>query len=285
MHSLSRGDVNNVVDNARHLHLVSDSTGETVAAVARACLVQFEGMHLTEHPWPMVRSPAQLERVVEHIKAQPGLVIFTLVDPALRQQLQDACWALQLPCVAVLDPVLNAMSAYVGLESQSQPGRQHILDADYFRRIEAMEYALQHDDGQATWNLAEADVILIGVSRCSKTPTCLYLANRGIKAANIPLVPGVPLPDGLEQQTKALIVGLTNDPTHLVQLRRTRLQELNEVRVTDYIDLERVRDEVTQARRLFSRHGWPVIDVSRRAIEETAAEIIGLLSARTQEAP
>jgi len=172
----------------------------------------------------------------------------------------------------------------VGLESQSQPGRQHILDADYFRRIEAMEYALQHDDGQATWNLAEADVILIGVSRCSKTPTCLYLANRGIKAANIPLVPGVPLPDGLEQQTKALIVGLTNDPTHLVQLRRTRLQELNEVRVTDYIDLERVRDEVTQARRLFSRHGWPVIDVSRRAIEETAAEIIGLLSARTQEA-
>lgn len=268
-----------------HLHLVSDSTGETVSAVARACLVQFEGVSVTEHAWHMVRTPPLLEKVVATIAAQPGLVLFTLIDRAMRQQLQDACWARQIPCVAVMDPVLNAMAAYLGMESAAQPGRQHNMDAEYFRRIEAMEYALAHDDGQGTWDLTQADVILLGVSRTSKTPTCIYLANRGVRAANIPLVPGVPLPEEIVSQTKALVVGLTNDPAHLVALRRTRLQELNEQRNTDYIDLERVRAEVQEARKLFSRHGWPVIDVSRRAIEETAAEVLALLQARRQEAP
>lgn len=265
------------------LHLVSDSTGETVTAVARACLVQFEQVEVTEHSWSMVRSASQIDAIAAEIGKLPGLVLFTLVDRDLRQRLQDACWALQLPCVAVLDPVLNAMAAHLGIESASQPGRQHALDADYFRRIEAMEFSLAHDDGQASWDISEADVILLGVSRTSKTPTCLYLANRGVKAANIPLVPGVPLPEEITALTVPLIVGLTNNPEHLVELRRTRLKELNEHSQTDYIDIERVRTEVTEARKLFSRHGWPVIDVSRRAIEETAAEVITLLNARKRE--
>lgn len=263
-----------------NLHLVSDSTGETVKALARACLVQFEDLEVNEHDWTMIRSSAQIDAVAAEIRKLPGLVLFTLVDRDLCQRLQDACWTLQLPCVAVLDPVLNALAAHLGVESASQPGRQHALDADYFRRIEAMEYALAHDDGQATWDLAEADVILLGVSRTSKTPTCLYLANRGIKAANIPLVPGVPLPETITTLTVPLVVGLTNNPQHLVELRRTRLRDLNEGSETDYIDFERVSSEVNEARRLFAHHGWPIIDVSRRAIEETAAEVASLLSAR-----
>ncbi len=266
-----------------NLHLVSDSTGETVSGVARACLVQFEDIEVSEYSWNMVRSPLQLEKVMEEVRRLPGLVLFTLVDRELRQALQDACWQLQLPCVAVLDPVLNAMTAHLGVDFKSQPGRQHALDAEYFKRIEAMEYALAHDDGQNNWNLKDADVILLGVSRTSKTPTCLYLANRGIKAANIPLVPGFTLPDGFEEMTHPLIVGLTNNPEQLVELRRTRLREMNEGNETDYIDIEQVRSEITEARRLFSKHGWPVIDVSRRAIEETAAEVASLLAERKRE--
>lgn len=261
-----------------HIYLVSDSTGETVAAIARACLVQFDGVGVIEHPWHMVRSLPQVDRMAEEMQKTPGLVIFTLVNPEIREYLQNKCWALQIPCVAVLDPVLTAMTAHFGLKSKSQPGRQHVMDADYFRRIAAMEFALAHDDGQGADRLSEADVILLGVSRTSKTPTCLYLANRGIKAANIPLVPGVFLPETLAGLKNPLIVGLSKDPQQLVELRRTRLRELHKSSATDYIDLEHVRREIQEARRLFAEQGWPVIDVSRRAIEETAAEIVSLLA-------
>lgn len=261
-----------------HIHLVSDSTGETVAAVARACVVQFEGVEIIEHPWNMVRSTLQVDRMIDGLLLHPGLVIYTLVNDEIRHYLQERCWAFQTPCIAVLDPVMSALASFLGRESQSLPGRQYVMDADYFKRIAAMEFALAQDDGQFIDKLAEADVILLGVSRSSKTPTCLYLANRGIKAANVPLVPGVPLPDGLTELKGPLIVGLTKDPQQLVELRRTRLRELHEESETDYIDLERVRTEVQEARRLFNRQGWPVIDVSRRAIEETAAEIISLLA-------
>lgn len=264
------------------LHLVSDSTGETALAVSRACLVQFENLAIQEHVWSMVRSPDQLESVISEISDNPGLVVYTLLDPILQRRLEEACWGLQLPCVAVLDPVFNAFAMHWGAPSARQPGRQHSLDADYFKRIAAMEFALAHDDGQGTWDLADADVIVLGVSRTSKTPTCLYLANRGVKAANIPLVLDMILPDDV-LNSKALIVGLTNSPTHLVELRKTRLRELNEDKTTAYIDLEQVQQEVLQARKLFSRHGWPIIDVSRRAIEETAAEIITLLQKQMQE--
>jgi len=263
-----------------HLHLVSDATGETINSVARACLAQFEGVEPIEHFWNLVRTDRQLDMVIQGIRDNPGLVMFTLVNDRLRRRMQDTCRDLQVPCIPVLDPLIAALGAYLGLESQSQPGRQHALDAEYFGRIEAMDFALNHDDGQSGWTLHEADVILVGVSRTSKTPTCLYLANRGIKAANVPFVPGCPLPVELDQVTRPLIVGLTKDPERLIQIRRNRLKLLNQGEETSYTNPEVVRQEIAEARRFYSRKGWPVIDVSRRSIEETAAEIIGLLARR-----
>lgn len=263
-----------------HLHLVSDATGETINSVARACVSQFDQVQPIEHFWNLVRTERQLDMVLEGIRENPGLVMFTLVNDKLRHKLQEVCHGLGVPSISVLDPLIDAMGAYLGQQSQSKPGRQHALTAEYFGRIDAMDFALNHDDGQSAWGLHDADVVLVGVSRTSKTPTCIYLANRGIKAANIPYVPGIPLPSELDQLTRPLIVGLTKDPERLVQIRRNRLKLLNQGDDTSYTDPERVRDELLEARRLFTRKGWAVIDVSRRSIEETAAEVMMLLARR-----
>jgi regulator of PEP synthase PpsR (kinase-PPPase family) len=268
-----------------HLHLVSDSTGETVHSVARACLVQFEEAEAVEHIWSMVRTKMQMERVIHGIEANPGVVLFTLVDEGLRAVLQEGCRKLQMAAIPVLDPVLAVLASRLGRKSRGLPGQQHLLDSDYFRRIDAMTFALAHDDGQSAWGLKDADVVLVGVSRTSKTPTCMYLANRGIKAANVPIVPGTPLPNELFSLTGPLVVGLTNDPERLVQLRQNRLQLLHQEhdRPTEYTDSSAVREEVQKARRLFTERHWPVIDVTRRSIEETAAAILRLLARRHGE--
>jgi [pyruvate, water dikinase]-phosphate phosphotransferase / [pyruvate, water dikinase] kinase len=266
--------------NRFHLHLVSDSTGDTVHSVARACLVQFEGAQAIEHVWSMVRTRSQMERVIAGIDVNRGLVLFTLVNDALRQALQESCRRLQVPAIPVLDPVISALASYLGRESSGLPGRQHLLDSEYFARIDAMTFAINHDDGQSPWGIEEADICLVGVSRTSKTPTCLYLANRGVKAANVPFVPGVVLPAELLQAQKPLIVGLTNDPERLILLRRNRLNMLDHHEATDYTDIEAVRAEVREARRVFAERHWPVIDVTRRSIEETAAAIYKLYQRR-----
>lgn len=257
-----------------HLHLVSDSTGETVLHVARACLVQFKGVEATEHVWPMVRGPEQVDEIVQAALEQPGLILFTFVNSELRAMLEDRCRPHGIPCIAVLDPVINAFAGHLGAEFRADPGRQHIMDAEYFIRIEAMNFALAHDDGQMTRDLDKADVVLVGVSRTSKTPTSMYIANRGVRAANVPIVPGCPLPDELFKTGKPLIVGLIKDPKRLVQVRRQRLKFLNQDEETDYTDPEMVAREVKEASRLFMKHGWPVIDVTRKSIEETAATIL-----------
>lgn len=267
-----------------HLHLVSDATGETINNVARACLVQFPEVEPIEHTWSMVRSERQLRKVLDGIGANPGLVLFTFVDDSLRGVLEDGCRGLGVPCIAVLDPVLGALASFFHMQARHIPGRQHMLDSEYFARIEAMNYVLAHDDGQMTRDLDKADVVLVGVSRTSKTPTSLYLANRGIKAANVPYVPGVPLPPEIETLARPLVVGLTCDPNALVQVRRNRLRMINDTEDTSYTDIDIVRSEVTAARQLFARHGWPVLDVSRRSIEETAAAIMQMLAER-QETP
>ena len=266
-----------------NLHLVSDSTGETVNTIARACIVQFEGVEVSEHTWPMVRTRKQLDDICVEIEAEPGLVMFTLLDSALRVALQDFCRQVQVPCISVLDPFIAAFGSYLGAESRGLPGRQHATDAEYFARIEAMNFVMHHDDGQSLGDLKEARVILVGVSRTSKTPTCIYLANRGIKAANVPIVPTSPLPEGLIQATGALIIGLTEDPVRLVQVRRNRLRLTKDDPETDYTSLENVKQEVAAARRLFNQRGWPVIDVTRRSIEETAAAVLKLLAQRERE--
>lgn len=260
-----------------HLHLVSDATGETIHSVARACLSQFEGVEPHEHHWTLVRTTGHVEKVLASVADHPGVVMFTIVNDALRTSLQDGCRDLGVPCIPILDPVIATLGAYLGLESQGEAGRQHVLDANYFDRIDAMTYALNHDDGQGVWNLHNADIVLVGVSRTSKTPTSMYVANRGYKVANVPLVPGVdPPPElfALDKVTGPVIIGLTKTPERLIQLRKNRLRQLSQEDDTDYVHPETVREEVANARRLFTKNNWPVVDVTRRSIEETAAAIL-----------
>ena len=259
-----------------HLHLVSDATGETIHSVARACLSQFEGVEPHEHHWTLVRTTGHVEKVLASVTDNPGVVMFTIVNATLREALQDGCRRLGVPCIPVLDPVIATLATYLGLESRGEAGRQHVLDSQYFERIDAMTFALNHDDGQGLWNLHNADIVLVGVSRTSKTPTSMYLANRGLKVANVPLVPGVEPPPELfaASGNGPFIVGLTKTPERLIQLRRNRLRLLAQEDDTDYVHLETVREEVANARRLFARNNWPVVDVTRRSIEETAAAIL-----------
>jgi regulator of PEP synthase PpsR (kinase-PPPase family) len=259
-----------------HLHLVSDATGETINSVARACLVQFKGVNPIEHVWSLVRTPGQMEKAIEGIRMQPGAVLYTIVNDELRALLAEGCRHLGVPCIPVLDPVIHTLANYFGVEVSGQPGLQHALDAEYFKRMEAMNFALSHDDGQLFTDLDSADIIIVGVSRTSKTPTCIYLANRGIKAANIPIVPGCPMPDELLRAARPLVLGLTKDPERLVQVRKNRLKMIAQAEDgTDYVDIDRVREEVSAARKFCNQHGWPLIDVTRRSVEETAATIMG----------
>jgi len=261
-----------------HIHLVSDSTGETLKAITAATLVQFPGARADtrRHVWSLVRTAGQMQRVLKSVEADPGMVMFTLVDAEMRSLLEEGCRKLGTPCVAVLDPVLAAMSSFLGEQALTRPGRQHQLDTAYFNRIDAVQFTLAHDDGHLSDSVADADIVLVGVSRTSKTPTAIYLANMGMKTANIPFIPDVPLPPELETLTRPLVVGLTNSPERLLQVRRSRLRSLRQDGETGYVDPARVREEVAQARRYFTERGWPVIDVSRRSIEETAAAILTL---------
>ena len=260
-----------------HVHLVSDSTGETLNAMARAVCARFDNVLPIEHIYALVRSQRQLDRALGDIEEAPGVVIHTIVDEKLRQALEDGCRRLEMPCIPALDPLVSAMSRYLGASTTTRVGAHLRLDNDYFNRMDALNYAIGHDDGQGTQDLDQADVVLVGVSRTSKTPTCIFLAHRGVRAANVPLVPGRPIPDHLTQLKKALVVGLTISPDRLIQIRRNRLLSLHENRESTYIDTDVVRDEIIQARRLYERHGWPTIDVTRRSVEETAAAILNLM--------
>lgn len=264
-----------------HVHLVSDSTGETLNAMAKAVIARFDGVIPIEHIYALVRSPRQMERVLEEVAGAPGVVLHTLVDRDLREQLEEGCRRLQTPQIGALDPLVGALSGYLGTNISTRVGAQHALDHGYFNRIGALDFAIAHDDGQGTLEqLEQADVVLCGVSRTSKTPTCIYLANRGVRAANVPLVPGQEDGERLTRLKNPLVVGLTVSPDRLVQIRRNRLEGLNAARASDYVDHDAVRDETVKARRAFERRGWPTIDVTRRSVEETAAAILNLLSER-----
>lgn len=268
-----------------HLHLLSDSTGETLENIAKAALAQFDDVEVLRHFWPMVRSETHLERILAEIAQNPGLVIFTLVNPEIRRTLEARCRAMGLPSVAPLDPVNHALSSLLGQEMKARPGRQHTLDAAYFARVEAIQFTIAHDDGVNWENWEEADILLAGVSRTSKTPTSIYLANRGFKTANIPIVPESPPPELLYRVKRPMVVGLTTSPERLIQVRRNRLLSLNQRDETAYVEPDAVQREVAYARRMFADNGWPVIDVTRRSIEETAAAIINLHNERNTAQP
>lgn len=266
-----------------HVHLVSDSTGETLNAMARAACARFNNVLEIEHIYALVRSQAQLDRALAEIANAPGVVLHTIVDESLRGALEAGCQKLDMPCFGALDPLVSAMSWYLGAPLSTRVGAQYALDSDYFNRMDALSYALGHDDGQGGQDLSQADVVLVGVSRTSKTPTCIYLAHRGVKAANIPLVPSSGVPARLLELRNVPVVGLTLSPDRLIQIRRNRLRSLNESRESAYVDNDSVRAEVVAARRLFDRLGWPVIDVTRRSVEETAAAVINILSGGTAQ--
>ena len=264
-----------------HLHLLSDSTGETLENIAKAALAQFDGVNnVVKHFWPMVRSETHLERILTDVAANPGLVLFTLVNRDTRRKLENRCRALGLPAVAALDAVSDALSNMLGQEAKARPGRQHVMDAAYFARVDAIQFTIAHDDGLNAQNWEEADILLAGVSRTSKTPTSIYLANRGYKTANIPLVPEAPPPPNLFTVKHPLVVGLITSAERLIQVRRNRLLSLNQTPDTDYVNEDKVKAEVAYARRMFADNGWPVLDVTRRSIEETAAAIINLFNER-----
>ena len=259
-----------------HVHLVSDSTGETLVAMMKASTAQFRSATALEHLHALVRSENQLEQSLEAIESKPGVVLYTLINPERRARLEEFCRRRNIPAVSILDPTLNVLGRYLGSAMSDEVGAQRNLDEAYYDRIEAMDFAMAQDDGQNVQGLAEADIILLGVSRTSKTPTCIYLANRGYKAGNIPLVPGAPLPTILDNFKKPFVVGLVASPDRIVQIREQRLMGLRQTGQTDYIDQDRVRDEMRDAKRMFVRKGYKVIDVTRRSIEETAAQVINL---------
>jgi [pyruvate, water dikinase]-phosphate phosphotransferase / [pyruvate, water dikinase] kinase len=267
--------------NYFHLHLVSDSTGETLITVARAVAAQYANVTAVEHVYPLVRSQKQLDRVLDEIEEAPGIVLFTLLEKDLVGRLEAKCTNINVPSLSIIGPVMQLFEAYLGAATTGRVGAQHVLNAEYFQRIDALNYTMFHDDGQHVEGLEDADVVLIGVSRTSKTPTSIYLANRGVKTGNVPLVPGVPLAPQVELLKRPLVVGLYASPERIVQIRENRLLGLNAHRDDNqYIDKTAVADEVAYSRKLCAKHSWPVIDVTRRSIEETAAGVMKLLAER-----
>jgi regulator of PEP synthase PpsR (kinase-PPPase family) len=262
-----------------HMHMVSDATGETLNTVARAATAYYAGYQPIEHIYTLVRTSKQLDRVISEVEKQPGIVLFTIADIKLKVELEQRCENLSIPCISILDPVIASLATYLNAKSKPHVGGQHVLNAEYFKRIDALNYTMAHDDGQLTEDLESADVILLGVSRSSKTPTSIYLANRGIKTANIPLVPGISAPTNLKLLQQPLIVGLIASADRISQIRRHRLLTLNEGRDTSYIDRKAITEELITMRKLCTANHWPIIDVTRRSIEETAAAIINLMHA------
>lgn len=260
-----------------HLHMISDATGETLIAVARAAAAQYEEVQAIEHVHSMVRTVKRLDRIIAELEEAPGIVLYTLVNRELGEKLEAACRDLGIPCASVLEPVLQLLQSYLGATSGRRIGAQHVLDAEYFQRIDALNFTLIHDDGQLAGSLEHADVVLVGISRTSKTPTSIYLANRGIKTANIPIVQGIDLPPQLEMLKDPLVVGLIASPERILQLRENRILSLNAASPDlAYVDKASIAQEIAFTRKLCARHSWPIIDVTRRSIEEVAAAILAL---------
>jgi regulator of PEP synthase PpsR (kinase-PPPase family) len=260
-----------------NIHLISDSTGETLSSVARAVLSQFEGVESNDFIWPLVRTKPQLDRVMESITKDPGIVMYTILQDDLIENLKKQCYKVKVPCIPVLSHIIGEFSNYLGMDISHTIGRQHLLDGEYFSRVEAISYTITHDDGQSSWDLYDADIVVVGVSRTSKSPTSVYLSCRGYKTANIPFVSIDTIPTTIYDLKKPLIVGLTINPEKLMQIRQTRLALLGQESGSDYIDLESIKNEIAESRKLFAKLNCPIIDVTKRSVEETAAKIIHLV--------
>jgi hypothetical protein len=267
-----------------HLHLVSDSTGETLTTIAKAVSVQFALVRPIEHVHPLVRTARQLKRVLQEIGQTPGIVLYTITNRDLSEALEHQCGELNIPCLAVLQPIMQLLESYLGAPRTPTVAGQHVLDADYFRRIDALNFTMAHDDGHLPEDINDADIVILGISRTSKTPTSIYLAQRGFKTANVPLVPNIKLPEQLIKPHSAFIVCLIASPERIAEIRRHRAMLLSDSNLDDYVDRERISAEIAYSRRICAKHRWPVIDVTRRSVEESAATILKLLHDRETRA-
>jgi regulator of PEP synthase PpsR (kinase-PPPase family) len=263
-----------------HLHLISDATGETLTTIAKAASVQYAQRRPIEHVHPLVRTPRQLKRVLQEIEQAPGIVLYTIVNKDLTEELERRCRELKVPCLHVLSPIMQVFESYLGAAQTPTVAGQHVLDADYFRRIEALNFTMAHDDGQLPNDLSEADIVILGISRTSKTPTSIYLAQRGYKTTNLPLVPTIPLPTTLTQPHRAFVACLVASPDRIAEIRRNRAMLMADRNLDDYVDRDRIAAEIAYSRKICAKNGWPVIDVTRKSVEETAATILKLMHDR-----
>ena len=275
MNKIYNKDLNKIT-----IHIVSDSTGETINRAVTATIAQFPSVNKEEVFWPMVRSDKQVDEVVDFITTNPGLVVLSILDEKHRKRLEDGCRKNSVPFTSPLDKLYEIFKESLSLSQTKLVGSQHKLDENYYKRVEAFEYAMQHDDGQKIDTMKDADVILVGVSRTSKTPTSIYLANKGLRVANIPLVANTPLPKEIFTFSKPIIIGLLKDPRSLLHIRQTRLNVMGEKHVTQYADLDSIKLEIVQARKIYTKHAWPSIDVSRRSVEETSATVMKIINSK-----
>ncbi|MEM7774804.1 MAG: pyruvate, water dikinase regulatory protein [Pseudomonadota bacterium] len=266
----------NALPSYFHLHLVSDATGETLTTISKAAAVQYAAVRPIEHVYPLIRTSRQLERVLQEVSSAPGIVFYTIVNPELSEELERRCRELKVPCLHVLKPIMQVLESYLGAPQTPIVGGQHVLDAGYFNRIDALNFSMAHDDGLLPDNLDDADIIVLGISRTSKTPTSIYLAQRGFKTANVPIVMSVPLPEALFEPHKAFVVCLTAAPDRIAAIRRNRARLLGDRNLEDYVDEAQIAQEIVHSRKICARKKWPVIDVTRRSVEETAATILKL---------
>ncbi|MBL8567143.1 MAG: kinase/pyrophosphorylase [Hyphomicrobiaceae bacterium] len=263
-----------------HLHLVSDATGETLTTIAKAAAVQYAEVRPIEHVYPMVRTQRQLSRALQEIEQAPGIVLYTIVNKSLTEEIERRCRELSIPCLHVLQPIMQVFESYLGAPRTPTVAGQHVLDADYFKRIDALNFTMVHDDGRLPENLNDADICILGISRTSKTPTSIYLAQRGFKTTNLPLVPQIALPKNLIEPTTCFVVCLVASPDRIAEIRRNRALLLSDRDLGTYVDRSAISSEIAHSRKLCAKYGWPVIDVTRRSVEETAASIIKLMQDR-----
>jgi regulator of PEP synthase PpsR (kinase-PPPase family) len=272
--------------NGKRIIILSDGTGETAAQMTKAAMVQFRNHEAYFARYKNIRNEDQIKAIMEDAEVKLDLVIYTIVSPQLRQFLVQQAHERKVPCVDLLGPLLVGLAGYFGYEPKSIAGLLHDVNEQYFKRIEAMEYTIAHDDGRDLTGLEKADLVIIGISRTSKTPLSMYLSHQGWRVANIPLIQGFEIPKEIYDLDQRRVIGLTIDPENLATIRRARLERLGHDKGGEYADPEKVNQEIEYANELFRRNRrWPVFNVTGKALEETASEIIKLMSSRRLSPP
>ena len=261
-----------------NVYLVSDSTGETLDRIFLSLKSQFANFEYEKKEFAFVRTEHQIDKIIDECnQIENSLILYTIVETKLAKYIASRSEKNKVPCFGILGNLILSFSKLLNQKAIHKPSAQHVLDEDYYKRIEAIQFTMSHDDGKKVDDLGNADVILLGVSRTSKTPTSIYLANRGYKTINIPLVLNQQLPEGLLSNKKACVIGLIADPERLADIRRNRVAIMKDHKLKEYTDIDFIKNEVNDSKNLFKKNNWPTIDVTRRSVEETAASILKII--------